>query len=56
MELLASVDWLIAKEHVAPTVAAIREGLGRWPDKNAAARKAKLFDDRSIAIALERLQ
>jgi O-acetyl-ADP-ribose deacetylase (regulator of RNase III) len=55
MELLATVDWLLTKEGVAPTVGAVREGVAQWPHEGGAARKAKLFDDRSIAIALERL-
>lgn len=54
MELLATVDWLLNMEHVQPTVQAVREGLQRWP-AGAADRKARLFDDRSIGIALERL-
>jgi len=54
MELLASVDWLLFKEDVAPTVSAIREGLKRWP-AGAAERKNRLFDDRAIHIALVRL-
>ena len=56
MELLATVDWLLAKENVAPTVPSVREGLRHWrggPD--AAIRKNKLFDDRALGIALERL-
>jgi len=56
MELLATVDWLLAKEGVAPTVPAMREGLRHWrggPD--AAERKLRLFDDRALGIALERL-
>lgn len=56
MELLATVDWLLAKEGVAPTVPAMREGLRHWrggPD--AAERKDRLFDDRALGIALERL-
>ncbi len=56
MELLATVDWLLAREGVAPTVPALREGLRQWrggPD--AAARKDRLFDDRALGIALERL-
>lgn len=56
MELLATVDWLLAKERVAPTVPAVREGLRHWPGgADAAARKERLFDDRAVAIALERL-
>ncbi len=56
LELLATVDWLVAREGVAPTTAAIREALRRWgggPD--AAARKDRLFDDRALRIALRRL-
>ena len=56
MELLATVDWLINREHVAPTIEAIRTGLERWPGGNTAgARKRKLFDERLIALALQRL-
>lgn len=54
MELLATVDWLLNMEHVQPTTQAVREGLQRWP-AGAADRKARLFDDRAIGIALERL-
>ena len=56
MELLATVDWLLAREGVAANVPALREGLRRWrggPD--AATRKDRLFDDRALGIALERL-
>jgi O-acetyl-ADP-ribose deacetylase (regulator of RNase III) len=56
MELLATVDWLLAKEGVDPSVAALREGLKRWRGgASAAERKDRLFDDRSLKIALERL-
>lgn len=57
MELLATVDWLLVREGVAPDVPALREGLRHWrggPD--AATRKGRLFDDRVLGIALERLQ
>ena len=56
MELLATVDWLLTREGVAPNVPALREGLRHWrggPD--AAARKDRLFDGRALGIALERL-
>lgn len=56
MELLATVDWLLSQESVAPTVPALREGLRRWgghPD--AGIRKDRLFDDRALGIALQRL-
>jgi len=57
MELLATVDWLLTKEDVAPTVPALREGLRRWREGgDAAKRKARLFDDRALGIALDRLQ
>lgn len=55
MELLATVDWLISREGIQATVPAVREGIMRWPTAGAAERKAKLFDDRAIGIALERL-
>jgi len=56
MELLATVDWLLAREGVAPTVPALREGLRHWRGgQDAAARKDRLFDDRALGIALERL-
>lgn len=57
MELLATVDWLLTREGVAPTVPALREGLRHWRGgSDAAARKDRLFDDRALGIALERLQ
>lgn len=56
MELLATVDWLLAREGVAPNVPALREGLRHWRGGlDAAARKDRLFDDRALGIALERL-
>jgi O-acetyl-ADP-ribose deacetylase (regulator of RNase III) len=56
MELLATVDWLLTKEGVAPTVPAVRQGLRRWGGGSGAAeRKDRLFDDRALSIALQRL-
>ncbi len=55
MELLATVDWLLTNERVPPTVSAVREGLLAWPVTGAGQRKAKLFHDGAIGIALERL-
>ena len=56
MELLATVDWLLAREHVAPTVPALREGLRHWRGgDDAGERKNKLFDDRVLGIAIKRL-
>ena len=54
MELLATVDWLLTQEGVAPTVQAVRKGLQCWP-AGAAERKTRLFDERAVGIALERL-
>jgi O-acetyl-ADP-ribose deacetylase (regulator of RNase III) len=56
MELLATVDWLIEREHCEATLPGIREGLGRWPTGPAAAeRKFRLFNDRLLSLALDRL-
>lgn len=56
MELLATVDWLLAEGDCQPTVAAIRRRLQHWPGgRDAASRKLAMFDDRLIAMALERL-
>lgn len=56
MELLATVDWLLFKEQMSPDVQSIREGLKSWPGgAEAGARKNRLFDDRALQIALERL-
>jgi len=57
MELLSTVDWLLYKEGVDATVPALREGLRQWPaGERAARRKDRLFDDRALGIALDRLQ
>lgn len=55
MELLATVDWLLNKEGIQPTVQSVRRGLQHWPAEGAAERKNRLFDDRAIKIALDRL-
>ncbi|MGA3129033.1 MAG: macro domain-containing protein [Candidatus Korobacteraceae bacterium] len=56
MELLATVDWLIEREHCAPSVAGIRTGLKNWPaGEEAAERKLRLFDDRLVGLALDRI-
>lgn len=56
MELLATVDWLLTREGVTPSLGAVRNGLRRWPGgRAAAARKDRLFGDRVISIALDRL-
>jgi O-acetyl-ADP-ribose deacetylase (regulator of RNase III) len=56
MELLATVDWLIDREHCEANVPSIRAGLSRWPaGPEAAERKLRLFNDRLLGLALERL-
>lgn len=56
MELLATVDWLLREEGVPPTLEGVRDGLRHWSGgADAAARKQRLFDDRLIVIALERV-
>jgi O-acetyl-ADP-ribose deacetylase (regulator of RNase III) len=57
MELLGTVDWLLHKEHVLPRIEDIKLGLASWKGsgKAAAARKQRLFDERLIGLALERL-
>lgn len=57
MEVLATVDWLVTHERAEATLSSIRTGLLRWPAGEAAAqRKARLFDDKLIVLALERLK
>jgi O-acetyl-ADP-ribose deacetylase (regulator of RNase III) len=57
MELLATVDWLLEREHAEPSVPGIRASLEKWPAGPAAAeRKLRLFDDRLLKLALDRLK
>ena len=55
MELLATVDWIVSEMHCEPNLAAVMQGLKKWPGASAARRKVKLFDDRLLSLALERL-
>ncbi|MFK5985657.1 MAG: macro domain-containing protein [Pseudomonadota bacterium] len=56
MELLSTIDWLLVNEGIKANVSGVKKGLLNWPaGKNSAQRKAQLFDDRAISIALERL-
>ena len=56
MELLATVDWLLEKEGVEPTVAAVKKGLANWASgKEAGRRKLRILNDRLIGIALDQL-
>lgn len=56
MELLATIDWLLARESRRPELAEIKEGLRKWPGgPDAGERKLRLFDDRMLTLAIERL-
>jgi O-acetyl-ADP-ribose deacetylase (regulator of RNase III) len=56
MELLSTVDWLVNRASVEPNVPAIRKRLASWPGgKTAGERKLRLFEDRTIEIALSAL-
>jgi hypothetical protein len=56
MELLATIDWLTHNEGVAADRDSIKTALKTWPGgKDSAERKVRLFEDRLIDLALERL-
>lgn len=56
MEALATLDWLLDREGVEPSIEAVKDGLRQWPDDRAGKRKLTLFSDRLIGLALDRLQ
>ncbi len=57
MELLGTVDWLVHQGSVPMQRADVKEALKSWPGgADAAARKQRIFDDRLIDLALERLR
>lgn len=57
MELLATIDWLHHRQGVPLDVGAIREALPQWPySAEAGKRKAAIFDDRLIGIAVDHLR
>jgi len=56
MELLATVDWLIHERRVEPSLPAVRAAIAAWPTgSRAGGRKQRLFDDRMIELAIDRL-
>jgi O-acetyl-ADP-ribose deacetylase (regulator of RNase III) len=56
MEALATVDWLIAREGCQSDLASIKQGIVKWPvDGKAAERKARIFSDKLLQSALQRL-
>ena len=56
MELLATLDWLIHKDGIKADREAIKVALKTWTGgEKSAERKLKLFEDRLIDLALDRL-
>lgn len=56
MELLATIDWLVKKDGVAADRDSIKTALKTWTGgEKSAERKLKLFEDRLVDLALERL-
>ncbi len=56
MELLATVDWLLAESGSGNSIEAVIGKLASWPGgKAAVARKLRLFDERRIRLAVDRL-
>ncbi|SNR63133.1 O-acetyl-ADP-ribose deacetylase (regulator of RNase III), contains Macro domain [Methylobacillus rhizosphaerae] len=57
LELLSTVDWLVQNNQATLEVDSIRSGLMHWPaGKASAQRKVNLFNDHSIAKAIDRLR
>lgn len=56
MELLATVDWLLVREGRQPQIDSIKDGLREWKGgEGAGERKLRIFDDRLIGLALQRV-
>lgn len=56
MELLSTVDWLLAQRGADPTVSSVKRGLAAWPGGDESAeRKLRIFDDRLVKLAIDRL-
>jgi len=57
MEVLATLDWLHTRQGIPLTLVDMGEGLSHWPaGESAAQRKVKLFNERLLQLAIERLQ
>jgi len=57
MELLSTVDWAISQQGCNPDLTSVRQAIDAWPaGQKWGARKQKIFDDRSLEIAIERIQ
>jgi O-acetyl-ADP-ribose deacetylase (regulator of RNase III) len=56
LELLSTIDWITNVDGVPATLDSVRNAVRRWPGgPGSAERKAKLFNDRLIELALTRL-
>ena len=56
MELLATVDWLLARENCPAEIPALKQALARWSgDSDAGQRKLNIFGDRLLGLACHRL-
>lgn len=56
MELLATVDWLVRRENCPPELPSLKQALAAWPGgADAGQRKLRIFDDRLLALACDRL-
>jgi O-acetyl-ADP-ribose deacetylase (regulator of RNase III) len=56
LELLATVDWLLDEQGCPADLGAIRQALAEWPGtKGAGERKLRIFDQRLLELALQRL-
>lgn len=57
LEALATVDWLLSNEGAEPTLTSIRAGIQNWPaGPTHAERKQKIFSDRVLELAIERVK
>jgi hypothetical protein len=55
MEALATVDWLLTREHIEPALASVRAALNHWPGgESAGHRKQRLFSDKLLLATLDR--
>ncbi len=54
MEVLATTDWLINRQHTPPNLPEVKKGISEWmpDDPSAGARKLRIFDDRLLSMAL----
>jgi O-acetyl-ADP-ribose deacetylase (regulator of RNase III) len=55
MEAFATVGWLLEHENPDRTVDGVRNALNQWPTPGAAERKRRLFNDKLIQAALDRI-